>query len=465
MSTPRLPEPSGKDVAAHAGRHAKRGWWPPSRRLLTGAGTFVLLLVALAVVLSTVPGVAGRARALVFGPAPTPTLALTPGADEFYIAPGPTWATVSMDGHPLAHLPAYGTDPPLRPARGYHSFIWHAPPFRDLQCSLTIPLVAPTGDTCLYDKVVVLGPTGVAAPLGHTVWLLQFFPELGFLTQAQQADFVNVANAALAPLASTSTVHPGERYVTASGTVRATQPVRATLSLTLDTDAYGTPHCQYSAVFNFCSYFGQLCAELCSVPEYGHTAAGGTPRWTVMGAVREVWRFTTPDGRDISGPPLIDGGPTDAPVMFSVSWDGTAWHVAASVTSPKYAFRFVSSSALYLPTALPDFVPTFHPAGCWSLSNMVTNTEIFDLPTDARYKQPPWNFAPGSSPAAGCAAVTAPTAAGSSAPPAYVMDRFGVLLAANSQAQRIWPKLPLASPQEQRLAAQWIAQAPPAGGG
>ena len=43
-------------------------------------------------------------------------------------------------------------------------------------------------------------------------------------------------------------------------------------------------------------------------------------------------------------------------------------------------------------------------------------------------------------------------------PVAYVIQRFGVLLAVNSTAHNLWPFLPVADAYVQQLAQQWIAQ-------
>ena len=43
-------------------------------------------------------------------------------------------------------------------------------------------------------------------------------------------------------------------------------------------------------------------------------------------------------------------------------------------------------------------------------------------------------------------------------PVAYVIQRFGVLLAVNSTAHNLWPFLPVADAYTQQLAQHWIAQ-------
>lgn len=94
---------------------------------------------------------------------------------------------------------------------------------------------------------------------------------------------------------------------------------------------------------------------------------------------------------------------------------------------------------------------------CWPLEAVGTLGGA--EPADARYFTPSLRYIAGPVPAAGCVAIATP-GGGIQGPPAYILQRFGVVLAENAVARQVWPNLPAASPQEERLAASWIALAP-----
>lgn len=420
-------------------------------RLLTGAGTVGLLALALAVVLGTVPGVAEHARYAVFGPTPTATTPLFPGDDFFYIAPGPSWARVTLDGRHLTSLPAFGTSPPLRLARGAHTLTWHAPPFPDQRCTISVPVRGTPYDTCTVDRVsIATSGTGQGHVSTVNPWLVELFPNLRGLAQQYQADLVHAIETAVGTLTSSTTVQPGEDYAGQDGVQRAQVRLLATLNLTFDSDADAQAACIFS-LQGYCGYLGQDCRSLCTVPEFDQAPIDASPVWTVLAGAQEYWQYSAADGSVVDTSSSQGFGPTDVPVMLTISWDGADWHVATSFTSPTYAFVDITT---------PD-QPAVYAPGCWPLEGNVGPNGLLDpigLPTDVRYAQLDWTFAPGPVPAAGCAASATPS--GAEAPPAYLLNRFGVLLAANPVAQELW-SLPLAAPEEERLASRWLAAAPP----
>lgn len=133
-------------------------------------------------------------------------------------------------------------------------------------------------------------------------------------------------------------------------------------------------------------------------------------------------------------------GPT--PTATTVSWTGTNWQVALD-----------------------------HSTGIerTTITNPVCDAAQYLFADDARFNSVAgssqnmyWKFVSGSNPAAGCVAEAfAETTAGtlSSHPLASCLYRFGVPLALDSEAHRSWPFLLQASPYEQRIAQQIVAQA------
>ena len=130
---------------------------------------------------------------------------------------------------------------------------------------------------------------------------------------------------------------------------------------------------------------------------------------------------------------------------LDITWDHQAWRVVVPPNGGVQAFGFWNSVC--------------------AIANSWVNT--LDSPVDANGNQIylQWQFASGEVLAAGCVGVASPvqpvgiTPTPTHAAPllAYCLQRFGILLAANNQAHRIWPFLPFADAYEQHLAQQLAA--------
>jgi hypothetical protein len=104
---------------------------------------------------------------------------------------------------------------------------------------------------------------------------------------------------------------------------------------------------------------------------------------------------------------------------------------------------------------------TFHPAGDSSFDNPVCISTVSEIATNpatdsSRNPNLTWNFVSGAPSAAGCLAeaTTLGQDEASSLGHAFLLQRFGLLLAANELAHQRWPELPLATKQEQELVRQ-----------
>lgn len=421
----------------------------PRQRVARALSIAAAVLVALAIVLGSVASLRAGVTGLLSGSTPIPTEVLAPGADQFYIVAGVPWAVVSLDGRPLAHLPAIGTAPPLRLARGHHQVDWHAAPFQPVRCIISVPVHGT--DTCPYDRAYV-------KQAGHSAWAITFYASLMMLPDDQRAALVRVAQAALDATSSSALVQPGELYahLLADRLVdRATQPLRATLRLQLASDLAAVQSCQFG-VTEHCTFLGQNCLAFCTLPEQG-----APPYWSVLAVVRPLWDFATMDGRSVARdqPDGLALAGTGILLHVKFKLDQGAWQVTPTFTDPQLT---------YLSATFPESPPGVEPA-CAFVQTSV-RAETLPHATDPQYAQLDWHFAIGSVRADGCVGVAMPqpnaaiSATPSPAlPPAYCLQRFGVLLAANDLAHRLWPELPVAGAYEQSLARQLAEQGASAG--
>jgi hypothetical protein len=412
-------------------------------RQLTIVGVVAL---ALLVVLGSFPGIRGRASTALFGVAPTPSATLEQGAGYVYVAAGPAWARVTIDGRPVARLPIIGVDRPLWLPRGRHQITWQATPFAPIHCTLSTPIAG--SDTCPYDRIVVSQP---AATSGQ--WVITLFPTLAMLAAEQRAALADAAQAALDTLSSSATIQPGERYSTLYAYLMATRPLRATLSFQLVTDATQVKYCVNGGGDQGCSALGQDCVQFCTVP-----AAGSVGYWSIYAVAHMLWTFATPSGQVVTTPQndVYDGsGTAGVLVPLRVTWDGAHWAVTAQTTEPPAAYI----SYLNPPIAGVSIDPA-----CLTLQQEINNQGLLPTPTDSLYDILTWRDVAAPQRADGCVAIAtagdfAVVPTPSVAPPAaLLLRRFGVVLAANAVAQQLWPSLPVADAAEQQLAQKLAAQ-------
>jgi hypothetical protein len=431
------------------------------QRALRGVAASSALILALVSMLGSFSSVRERAAALLFGPTRVATATPAPFPDRFYIVPGVGWASVSLDGRRLSHLPVIGLDAPLRLARGRHQLLWRADPFGTVQCVISVPITG--ADTCPYDRTSP-GDAGSAA------WVITFFPSLTDLARDQQTHLEAVIQQSLDVEQSTAIVRPGEWYVgpagvqapdfatlegpEASGHLRAaTQPLTATLTLRLatDLDTAQTCHFNYAEV---CAFYGQDCRFFCTLP-----LADQAADWNVLAVARGSWSFVTQGGQTVLKDAPDGLAYAGAAVYLHIRWDGVVWHVTHDYVAPTLAYQ--SDRYADVPTA-------DDPTCAWLRTEL--DAQAFKLTNTAQYLT--GQYATGAMHAAGCVAVATrqqagevPPTAGATLPPAYLLQRFGVLLAANDTAHQLWPYLPVADAYERSLAQQLAASTEATTGG
>ena len=442
---------AGASISTRSSRSSLQPRFSPHQRRLQLTITASIVVLALLVILGNITSLRNRAGG-VFGPMPTPTPTLVPGLDLFYIEGSPSWGRLFIDGHAVSRLPIIGTDAPLRLPRGQHVFLWRADPFQPQRCIVSVPPSYAT-DSCGYNQTVQLES-------GLSAWLITFSVSLATLPDDQSIALIQATQSALDAQQSTDIVRPGERYVLASacresprvplcfGTAK--QPLKATLRFQLDTDVRVDKSC--TGPQPGCTLIYQNCHLFC---DGGSTQSSSSDirEWDVVAAVRPAWEFTTLDGqvlvRDQSDNAAWDYATSDIEdeylVPLHITWDSRGWHTVATLTKPGSLGGPFENPVCAL---VQDEVNL--------LGDAVLNNISIPLQ---------WQFASGTVLAAGCVAVASPapepgiTPTPSTSPPlmAYCLYRFGVLLAANDEAHRLWPYLPVADAYEQGIARRLTA--------
>ncbi|HLG63606.1 MAG TPA: hypothetical protein VKY19_16820 [Ktedonosporobacter sp.] len=404
--------------------------------------TTLIVCISLVALVVTTP-----ARNLIVGAFVHPTPTLVPGVDLFYVQGVPPWARLAVDGMP-AHLPSISQDPPLRLAPGRHTLTWHAAPFLKQACTISVPPNYGL-DTCSF-----LQSGLIHLNTGVSVWVINFSISLDSLPSTQQPAFMQAIQAAIDAAQLTDTVRPGERYVISSHDpackpapgeplcyATAKQPLKATLSWQMDTDAASNEPCINVSSLG-CTFFTQNCHRVC-IRSTGTGNSLNAQALDVVVPVRTTWTFATLDGKVLESQVpdntlsiFATGDPvTEASLWLRVVWDGSAWH-ASMLTNPPLNPACAAAQQEVQPLDPPP---------------VATGTAT----------SPQWRFVSGATPAAGCLAIGTPRIDALSTPTAsftiYCLHRFGVLLTANDAAQRAWPYLPHADAYEQGLARQLAA--------
>lgn len=401
-----------------------------SRSRLVSAAALTVLLIITVVVIGSDPGIPSVLSAFIrqpFSIHTTPLDTADMGEDSFLAVNGVPWGTVLIDGRrdprADAHLDTLQGSFTLPP--GQHTMEYRAAPFPTLRCVVTVP--ADTADTCPLISSRQAGT--LTDPFPPATRLLDLRATPARLVPAQQAALVTAIQTALterAPIGAAA-VLPGERYVTAGGSMAiATQPLYATFLYEFQWDAHsGLRDC------------GSLCVRRhSSLPPY-------TDVWVVSAHVKQGWRYTTTDGvSSISfAPPLATNiapltpsgaSATDIFINLYIRWTGRwqVWTLSLAEFGDPYT----------IPTCSVGFDALLRVLGSANMS---------------------FTPIPPSRAANGCLfLVQRFTASGIlTGQPLYYLFRFGVLLAVNAPARAALPSLPAATPVEQSLARLIAIQA------
>jgi hypothetical protein len=383
------------------------------------------VLAALLLLLDDTFGVSDSIHSLIF------PRALAPASSLFYFQTKPSWGTISLDGHRLAHLPQVGTESPLQLTKGTHQVVWQTEPFPSMTCSLIVPPVQGL-QTCPVYPVI--------HPNRFTPSALVATPPKAFslhlLAPGQQQALMLAAQEQLDTLQSTDIVQAGEVYrsnASETAVKPASRPLQASLRFLLDTDTSRAARCQGITLSQsgdpLCFIAQNDCRLFCTIEWPTNGATDTQPYWDVAAIVRTLRMYIPPETET---PPQGESTETQQFVAFRIGWDQETWHVS------------------------------FHQQGESFFDDPNCHDMISTLVTDPRYQnttQSHWTYTSGSNRAQGCVAVMRPndsTQVSSTPPETILLERFGVLLAASPTASQRWPELPKASEHERDHAKEII---------
>ena len=425
------------------------------RRSLAIIAVIVLIIILVGGGLAIARAVGGGA----VGVAPTPTATLLLGENLFYITTDPSWGTVAVDGHILAHLPTLD-DQPLTLAAGGHTIVWNAPPLAPQKCLIFVPQLQAAGGNCsATDQMTVR--SGKDAGLQATV--VEFTLHSSMLSSAQFTALSQTIQAYFNTFQATDTVQPGEQYASASApnnVATATQPLKATLNVRLDNNPNSKLSC-YSAYLGGagpCSTAnGQSCYTFCNppvVPDLSQLPKNFSypPTWDVYVVTNVTWDYTTLSGQSVvaNQPDTAASAGIEYTTALYISWSDSQWQVSGRPTK--------NDTSLFYGSNPPCSVLQAALLNNSSLSNPYSSITINGQPQNLVWQ----GYYSDHNLAQGCLAGASiqpgnNTPVAANAPQASVLYRFGVLLAANSLAHRWWPNLPVVNAYEQGLASQLSA--------
>jgi len=416
--------------------------------------TTCVVVMAILVIAGSVIGVRNLVPGGSAGALPTPATSSEPHNDLFYFQLNPPWGHLSIDGHAVVRVPTVSTDPPLSLPPGQHKLLWQAAPFHAISCILVVPVIS-NPSTCNHSQFT---PENT----NQLVSIVELRVSMDLLPDAQRTALLEATQAVLDQEQHSGTVLPGEAYAVPSEIsnadhnacrlekqvvlcfTAAKQPLRATLRFQLDTDtSYGAP----CADITMCSLNGFDCRLFCSLtdgqwPNSPPIVPAGSA-WNVVVVVQSFWQYTTLTGQVVAPQEedtFVGGVENEHFVPLDITWNGRVWHVSFNPSSPQDLF-----TSPICDSALADAENL--------VNNLATNNEQIETSFQLAYVE---NLA------AGClievtqqqSPFVTPTPTSSPPLTAYLLHRFGVLVAADAQAHHLWPFLPPADVNEQRVVQQ-----------
>jgi hypothetical protein len=388
----------------------------------------------------------------------TPTPAIPPGYDSFYIDKDIPWVKVFVDGHQI-DLPRMGIDKPLKIGRGHHLISWHADPFQQQSCLLSIPFTI--DNSCHFAFNLVVYKSSM-----YQIILLR--ESLNTVSLDQRTALVSAIQAELEKLSTSETVQPGEQYAGESGPVTARQPLRATLKFQLDTNSNWVCFANMQTSDGLlCGIDKQDCRQLCSAPwqfKQQEAASSFASGWLTLVMTRSSWNYSTEDGRIVaSDQPLSLRGSEQSRqlLLLRITWND-AWYVKVlpgpDLGPPMYTNTKSRAAFGRNERLIPDTVQVADDPAC----NVARPFVIGGLATGSQVRESIHTIVrlvSSSDPAIGCLVITTATNTTNTTPApvfqtAYYLVRFGILLTANPVAYFLRPKLPRADAYELSLVQQ-----------
>ncbi len=440
------------------------GWRLTARqRRLSVAATVGLFVLVMGLLLSSVSDVRGLLGQAFNHPASTPTTSALAGSLFVYLRGNPTWGHFTLDGKALAHAPIIGHDLPLTLARGRHTIVWQAAPFKPKTCIFTVVDAETVKGPCFLDSSM----TSNFEP-GVPAMVIAFFASLADLPSDQRASLSQQLQALFASYDSTEPVQPGELYAVSEQQAQANpalcrpfeslalcyaqadQPLLATLSLQPDTLTSSTDPC---VVAEQCSNYNQDCRVLCEDPvvDYSQQSIEG---WSVVAMLRMLWTYRTTSGQVIAGdqPNSAIRG-EQAYQSVSVHLDRNAQDKWQITLFPAYSPAGSLSKSPVCAQATGDTMSALN-------ASFDNNSNMYVLQSASRLARMALGcLTIASQPETDVGTTPTPTPSADAIPPASFLSRFGVLLAVNASAHKICPDLPVADASEKSMAQNLLPSA------
>lgn len=380
-------------VSALASALALRG---ARRRALTLAATTLLVaVVVVGIFVHATSDPRGAVGALLRLSTPTPAATFVPGANVVYFNYGAPWGTLSVDGKRLPQFDLTGNG--VAVTRGAHQLVYQARYFPLVRCVFSAPQ-APS-DTCRLDTSLDANSFLADKALARVIDL----GSTGATLQAdQRAALIQLATVQLQKQALTATIAPGERYRDDSGHIAvASAPLQFHLTFALsDTTS---------------PVYAQGCTQICPEPtlRYDPSSQGG---WMTQVNVAASWAIFDVSGRRLTSAMYQAGQtvPLNIPAEVGIQLTPTGWQL--------------------------DWLDALGDEAVGDIAMSAENQAESDAGANSNGMS--YSLAP--NPLDGC---VMDLNGGNTT--ARVFWRFGVLLAVNSAARKVFPALPVANAQEQ----------------
>jgi hypothetical protein len=415
------------------------------QRLLQLSATAAIILV----VLVTLVGTYAPARSVIVGTFYHPTPTLPPGADLFYVETNPPWGHIYMDGKLLPRLPVVGEGTPIQLDRSQHKVSWVADPFETQTCTVTVPPVI-DDNSCHFNRTA-------ATPSGAVAWVISFTPSLANLRPDRRTALIDTIQQQINQGVEPQILHPGEMYAVDSSDQRfatAREPMQATLHFNLMTQP-GAGRCTIYGFVGFynqeggsCSFMQQDCHLLCNISQF--SSLPGEAAWQAMGVVRASWEYATLDGKRV----LRDQPDSTARargyghfVPLQITWDGKQWHVGAIL------------SGIHLLSRLYNLELLIDDLACASMRDEIRMNDQYRSAV-LENSIAIWTYYSDQGAGIDCVAQITPNNQHTDQPkgtqPAYLLHRFGIVVAVNDAARKLWPGIPVADVYEKDVALQLL---------
>ena len=416
-------QPTRTDTGKPQQQGRRLTWWRIVSRLLI----VVMLVIALNIGMdSLLPSTA------FWFPLPSSSSPVVTGPEMFRFHYTLPWGTLRLDGKALTYTPRSDQEYPVSIAPGKHTLTLDSAPFPRFQCTFVVPTPTQSGkdETCQTQQ-----QQSNAGSSPVTTLAFPMHPSLALLSTQQRQALEQATQQYLDTLQSEEQMQGGELYRTTYGALlqTASQPMLARQRFVLDTDTSQPPQCIGPTLGEHCTQVdsGDDCRLFCTVPIAYDGIAEGKTNWEVGVITRPIWTY---------GATSKEQRGDQQYTLLLVRWSQEHWVVkrydplASSLSDPNCS------------VVVGDVVDAIQRA---------TTSPQGPQASD-------WSFTSSARRAQGCVVtITLQEHDAQSGKivqrKAYLLWRFNVLLAANAEAQRLLPKLPVAPPSDQAVVQAILA--------